>query len=126
MDRYQIAIDKRDLKPRRFQPTSSVKKVGEYLHYCIKNKWVFSSKNIAAAVIEVALIKISLAMSVPIIVDSEKTAQLLSMTYSHQFYTKDNLITVLPLLFFANVICYNCPEVTLPPGITVLLTVSNI
>jgi len=119
MDRYQIVLDKRDPQPHRFPSTSSVKTVGRYLDYCIENKLVFSAKNFAAAVVEVALIKISLRMRAPIVVDSEKNAQLFSMTYSHRFYTKDHLIA-------SQVICYNCPGIRLPPGVTALLVVSNI
>jgi hypothetical protein len=84
MDRYQIAMMS-DVKPiaYRFQESTSIVQVKDYMVKCITESVAFDSGNISPSVLEPALIQLSREYKVPIITTNDVEAKVLSMTYKY-------------------------------------------
>lgn len=113
MNRYKIAIVRLKDQPEkrkayRFPGTRYVSRTVGYIRYCINNKVIFLADNIPQDALDSAVIKISESYDIPVIVDSDSTARLFSISHSHKIYSLNNL----PKDRY--VICYNCPDTKLP------------
>jgi len=85
MDRYQIAR-KEVIKSGlfRFPPTNNVAQIIRYIDHCTKKSASFLADNIAIAVLEGALVKVSKLTGISILVKTQAQARILSMVYSHK------------------------------------------
>lgn len=124
MDRYQIA--KRGIKALdggffRFPPTNTPTQIIRYIDHCTKNNASFMADNIALAVLEMALVKVSRLTSIPILVQTRAQARILSMAYSHKpVYSIECYDTIHPSSG-NKAICYNCkPPIDVKPYIMVV------
>jgi hypothetical protein len=119
VDRYQIArkeITKTGLY--RFPSTSNISQIVRYIDYCRKNEASFMADNIAVAVLETALIKVSKHICIPVLVRDLEQARLLSTVYSYRpIYSIEGLNSYPS---FSLAICYNCePPKNIKPYIIV-------
>jgi len=121
MSRYKIAIqlqshsEKR--KAYRFPPTTYIARTVRYIQYCIKEGVIYIADNVPQNVLDAAIIAVSKSFDVPVIVKTDSKALLFSISHSQKIYSLENL----PRNRY--VLCYNCPDNKLLPGMKALVTV---
>jgi len=104
MDRYQVAVKAVNKKRSfSFPDTISAIRTAKYVKYCIVHEGIFNAKNIPQSTLDPAVVKIGKELNSPIIVQTKKDAQVLSMAYSYaRIYSLDEI----PEDIYA--IYYNC------------------
>lgn len=123
MSRFKIAIElhlgdeaiKR--KAYRFPATPYVAKTVQYIQYSIKEKVIYIADNVPQDALDAAIIAVSKGLDVPVVVSTDSKAILFSISHSQKIYSLENL----PRTRY--VICYNCPDHKLTPGMKALVVV---
>lgn len=103
-----------------FRPSNSAIRVGDYMKKCIKDRVIFNGSNIASAILDSAIIRLSKEYKVPVIVGAKDEAQILIIGHDYKYiYSVDSIPS-----FAHEVICYsNRKPLPLPSYLAVLLNV---
>lgn len=121
MSRYKIAIQLQnqleERKAYRFPSTNFVARTVQFIQYCIKEGVIYIADNIPLDTLDAAVISVSRSCDVPIVVNSENKAALFSISHSQKIYSLENL----PHSRY--VICYNCSDYKLSPGMKALAVI---
>jgi hypothetical protein len=121
MSRYKIAIQLQNIpverKAYRFPSTNFVARTIQFIQYCIKEGVIYIADNIPQDALDAAVISVSKSCDIPVVVESESKAMLFSISHSQKIYSLENL----PRNRY--VLCYNCSDYKLSPGMKALVVV---
>lgn len=121
MSRYKIAIQlqnqSEERRAFRFPSTNFVARTVQFIQYCIKEGVIYIADNIPQDALDAAVISVSRSRDVPVVVNSENKATLFSISHSQKIYSLENL----PHSRY--VICYNCSDYKLSPGMKALAVI---
>lgn len=121
MSRYKIAVQLEDVKQNRkayrFPATPFVAKTVQYIQYCMKEKLILIADNIPQDALDAAVVSVCKSRDIPLVVAKDSQATLFSISHSLKIYSLENL----PRGRY--VICYNCPDHKLDPGMVALVVV---
>lgn len=107
MNRYELLINA-EIAPSWYKVTAiqNVRNLAGCIDYCIENKARLIVTKTKIEIIHAALIRVSKAENVPILVKDKTLAQSLSMAYSYKkIFTKDTL----PMVPFIILLDYDGP-----------------
>lgn len=107
MNRYELLLEA-EIAPSWYKVTAikNVRNLSGCIDYCIEKKARLIVTNTAIEIIHAALIRVSKAENVPILVKDKTLAQSLSVAYSHpKIFTKDTL----PMVPFIILLDYDGP-----------------
>lgn len=81
-----MAIRKNTIKPiaYRFNPSNSVIKICKYMKKCMEDGVMFDSEGIQDEILNSSIVKIGKELGAPILVDSERTAKIMSISHSYR------------------------------------------
>jgi len=121
MNRYKIAINNEEFPERRlfhFPASQTMGRTLKYIKHCINKDGIFIADNIAEDALNGAIIEISKLLDAPILVETEKEAQLFSISYSYR-----NIFPKNQMPKGQYFILYNCLEKDLEKKIQPIISI---
>ena len=124
MNRYKIALENEEYPKRKlfhFPATTTAGRTLKYIRHCIEKDGIFIANNIAEDALNGAIIEASKLYDAPILVETEKEAQLFSISYSYRDIFPKNKMPKGEYF-----ILYNCYEKYLERKIQPIITIMSI